>query len=867
MSQRDDLPPVLADSTFEALLVDWDGSAVRGRAADVSRVRARIEALCTLGMHVFMLRDAATSDVDPALPARPSGPGQLHVCLTRDKSDSARWAASWLAARGITGALVLVAGGEFGANGVQCSARMLVDELARAIVVSVGVEPGGCPRGVWHVGGGPRRLCQILDMQSARRRARRVPSIDGDPSWVVTLPRDPAKQRVAGALATLANGWAGSRGGLEEAGPASLPLFAVNGVYTHGPNPALLAGPRWDALDIDPAVEPAHGPAPFRILDLRTGVLVRDETPGLQSMRFASAARPSALAMRAEGPATRLKGGPVLAEPAERPGGNGFERTRSRGRHLARTRARDGGGITIAARDRRDGTPQRPNIERLAAWLADGSRAPSWDAALDLLVPLEDAGFERLLAEHREEWARRWSDADVRIEGDPAAELAARFAIFHLLTAAPGRGEAAVGARGLTGHAYGGHVFWDADVFVLPALAAIRPGAARAMLEYRIRRLPAARAAAAAEGRLGARFPWESAGDGTDVTPSHVAGQRGQLVPVLSGQHQEHIVADVAWAAWHYAAWTGDTAFLAGPGRDLVVETARYWASRVRESEGRGHIDGVMGPDEYHVAIDDNAYTNVMARWNLRRAADLVEGTGSDQADTSEATVWRDLADTLVDGYDPERGLHEQFAGYWQLEPLLAAEMAPRPFAAELLLGAERLAGSQVIKQPDVVMLHHLVPDEAESGALAANLAYYEPRTAHGSSLSPAIYAAQLARARRPTDALSLFHMAARLDLDDVTGTTAWGLHFATFGGLWQALAHGFLGLQVDGKTLGIDPCLPPSWSAVALRLRFQGHPIGVRAEHDRVSVSCTEPLTLRVGAGSPQLCKPPGCTLPIERS
>ena len=147
-------------------------------------------------------------------------------------------------------------------------------------------------------------------------------------------------------------------------------------------------------------------------------------------------------------------------------------------------------------------------VERLAAWVADPSEPPGWDEAAARLARVEHLGFDRLLAEHREAWARRWADADGRpSRASPDDELAARFAMFHLLGAAPDEGEAAVGARGLTGPAYGGHVFWDADVFVLPALAAIRPGAARAMLEYRIRRLPAARAAAAALGLRGRPVP------------------------------------------------------------------------------------------------------------------------------------------------------------------------------------------------------------------------------------------------------------------------------------------------------------------------------------------------------------------------
>ncbi len=159
------------------------------------------------------------------------------------------------------------------------------------------------------------------------------------------------------------------------------------------------------------------------------------------------------------------------------------------------------------------------------------------------------------------------------------------------------------------------------------------------------------------------------------------------------------------------------------------------------------------------------------------------------------------------------------------------------------------MAGSQLIKQADVVMLHHLIPDAVAPGSLGPNLAYYQARTAHGSSLSPAIHAALLARARQPDAALELFRLAARLDLDDLTGTTAGGLHLATMGGVWQALAYGFLGLRPRPTLLDIDPCLPSAWHGLGLRLRFRGARVDVRADRDSVAVTCSQPLH-RPGGG-----------------
>jgi trehalose/maltose hydrolase-like predicted phosphorylase len=972
------------DESFEALIFDWDGTAVPDRQADATGLRTRIEALCATGLHLFVVSGTRLGNVDGQLQARPRGPGALHMCCNRgsevfevtetgpslvhrrtaspeedkaldqaaeltakalqahgldtavvtgrlnrrkidlipvaewadpkkadfaqlaeavtarltnagisglaevvelaedaartaglpspritsdmkhveigltDKSDSARFAADWLARRGITGRLVLLAGDELGTVGnvAGSDSLMLISHLANAEVVSVGVEPGGVPARVLHLAGGPARFATLLDAQLARRADHRVPQVDPDPRWVVPLPTEPAKDRIVEALGALANGLAGTRASREEDGPSGSPLFAVAGVYTD--EGRLLPGPLWTGLDLS---DGSRRRGERRLLDLRTGVLDRRDrgrTP-FRSIRFVSVASPHALAFRAEGPAGRLAPGDLLHPP------DGVDFVRSTEGEACTARTSDGeSNIAVAASDRVVTGDGRRTVERLAAWASGCPGASVGDQARRRLAEIESTGFDALLAEHRHAWATRWADAAVTIEGDGQAaadELSARFAIFHLLSTAAESGEAAVGARGLTGEAYNGHVFWDADVFVLPALAAIQPAAARAMLEYRVRRLRAAATTASAKGLAGARFPWESAADGRDVTPRIVRDSDGGAVPISTGQHEEHIVADIAWAAHRYATWTGDAGFLADrPGRDLVVETARYWASRVRvDKEGRGHLFGVMGPDEYHQVVDDNAYTNVMARWNLRQAAKLLARSASGE-DRSDASHWEDLAARLVDGWDPERGVYEQFAGYFDLEPLLLSQVAKPPVAVDVLLGAERVAGSQLIKQADVLMLYHLVPSSVKPRSLGACLDFYEPRTAHGSSLSPAVSASLLARAGRPDDALALFRLAARLDLDDLTGTTAGGLHMATMGGVWQALTYGFLGLEADGTVLGADPRLPEAWSALTVHMRFRGQPIAVRATHDQVTLGCTRPLEIRIGgAAGARTCDPPG--------
>jgi trehalose/maltose hydrolase-like predicted phosphorylase len=328
-----------------------------------------------------------------------------------------------------------------------------------------------------------------------------------DPGWTVALDRDPRLDRVHETLCTLADGQLGTRGAREEGGVGTMPLTVAAGVYDdRGHGPTLLAGPQWTGLEVAPAgVERDR-----RVLDLQGGVLWRELAGGwgmVRTMRFASLARPGVVGLRAEGPPEVLRAGPALRPPGA---GVAFEQGCAEGVVWARSRTRCGGGITAAAWQREDdggpGAGGEPRVvERLAAYLADPDRAPPPAAAIARLRAARQVGFDGLLAEHRDAWAGRWADAAVAVDGAAEVQRALRFALFHLLSAAAEEGEAAVGARGLSGPAYAGHVFWDADVFVLPVLAAVRPPGARAMLQYRLRRLEAARRLAAARGLEGGR--------------------------------------------------------------------------------------------------------------------------------------------------------------------------------------------------------------------------------------------------------------------------------------------------------------------------------------------------------------------------
>lgn len=785
----------------------------------------------------------------------------VEIGLT-DKSDSARWLLERLWRRGIGPRGVLIAGDELGPlGGVPGSdSLMLVPEASRAVVVSVGVEPLGVPDGVLALGGGPGRFLGLLEDQLARREQRALPLVAAESGWTLAVEGlDPELERAQAALLTLADGRIGTSGCPVAAHRAAVPRVLAADLYAgEGAETMLVPCPAWNLLECE-----LDSGGISRAFDLRAGVLRQEIQLGdrgpLSVILFSSLARPGTAVLRAEGSTQLLEGGtPLVATEPE---------VTELGRQGRFTLARVGagtGGVAAAALEERLEWEAFSRIDRLAVYRADPVRLPGLDAALADLVEADRAGFDRLLVEHRCAWARRWEDADVVIEGDPELQLAVRFALFHLMASVADSGEAAVGARGLSGPAYRGHVFWDSEIFILPFLAATHPEAARAMLEYRLRRLPAARAAAQAQGRAGARFPWESAAVGADVTPPSAHDRTGRPIPIRTGELEEHIVADVAWAAACYADWSGDRDFLEGVGRPLLVETARYWASRLRvDGAGRGHIYGVIGPDEYHEPVDDNAYTNVMARWNLRRAAELV-GAAPGGVTSDERESWLRAAGSLVDGYHPESGLYEQFAGFWELEPLMIEDVAPRrPVAAEILLGRERLRRAQVVKQADVLMLHHLVPDEVAPGSLLSNLLFYEPRTAHGSSLSPGIHAALFARAGRPDRAVERLRIASRIDLDDLTGTTAEGLHLAAMGSVWQALAFGFAGLRPTPEALQVDPRLPAEWTAMELCVRFRGSRVCLRVEPSTLTVTADpETAVFVVGTARPIVVQPSGARL-----
>jgi kojibiose phosphorylase len=835
--------------------------------------------------------------------------------------DAARWVARNLVAdRGRSAVGVLVLGREFGrVGGVErAGRRLLVPELDGAAFVSLAEERDGIPASVLHLGGGAVAVLSVLDGQiEFRERVARegFPEPEADESWLYRVEGfDPFREREVETWLTVANGESGTRGAIEEGSAASTPATFIAGVFGDGtgdpPVRQPVPAPDWTCLRLrfnGGLITLSNGEIleHRRTLDMKHGLVLREwrqrERSGhvvrVRTARFASLDDRSIMGLRAEAAVedgagvlqwegclgVSHAGGPARETAVESLEAPGFV-ARTRGRHggghamATITRPAPGSPVVRRAQEARDviggwleaGEPA--TVDRLTVVTSARTTAPAASVVRGLIEKAQRTGFDELLRRHREAWERLWERCDIDIQGDDTARLVSRFAMYHMLsTVHPLKPSVSIGARGLSGMSYFCHVFWDTEVFVVPFFIYTWPEAARTLLAYRYHNLPGARQKARTMGHRGALFPWESADTGEETTPPYGIGPGGEKIPILSGFMEHHISADVAWAVWEYWMATADDEFMLTMGAELLLETARFWASRAGHSpDGKYHIRLVVGPDEYHESVDDNAYTNVLARWNIRHALTIWEWLKAEHPDEAdrlyrrlaltgkEMRHWQVVADNLVDGFDPQTGLYEQFAGFYELDDLDPKLLQPKPLPADLLLGREVTHASKVVKQADVVMLCHMLAGDIPVEVARANYNYYEPVTVHGSSLSPAIHAAVAARLGLSAQAMDQFRLACAVDLADNMGNAARGVHMATMGGIWQAVVQGFGGVRRYGDALSIDPHLPADWSRLAFPFRFRGATLYFTFEAAEVGIT-VEGAPLRAVMGGAEVTLNPG--------
>lgn len=674
---------------------------------------------------------------------------------------------------------------------------------------------------------------------------------------------DRARERQMESLFTVGNGYLGVRGALDNPLPDSQGDLFIAGIYDakHADLPyseiEFLAPERGE----DPYAELVPLPFPFRlklsvegvaldftaacgrdlrrVLDLRSGVLHIEtafETPGgrrtaVRTRRCASLAD-SHLLLQEAAVSPENHWSQVEFETSL-----GCEESLQRHPHLElieHTRTAAAGLEFVRYRTRASGFEvcivsrvllEADRMRRLISVFTSRDTADPGAAALAHAQALEWDRFEALIAAHAEKWSGFWSRADIRVPDRPAIEQALRFGSYHLRSAAGDDPRTSIGARALSGRAYEGHVFWDTEIFMLPFFLHVEPALARSLLLYRYHTLGGARRRASELGYRGACYAWESTVTGADVTPTRIVlKSSGKEIPIFTGSQQVHVTADIAYAVWRYWEATEDEDFLAGPGAEILFETARFWASRAVRGERHYHIRGVVGPDEYHHAVNDNAYTNWMVRFNLERAAWLAQRSGSSQ---DEAQEWAGLAQALYVPMPDERGVIEQFEGFFALGdyPLSRTERFKAPVSR--LFDWDQVNRLKLLKQADVLMLPLLFPDAFSDEVVAANYHYYEPITDHGSSLSPSVHAAIAARIGLRAEAERYWKQSLWLDLSNGMDNSMLGVHAAAMGGTWQALLYGFLGVRFGANCPKADTRaaqrLPAGWERVDLALAYRG--------------------------------------------
>ncbi len=466
---------------------------------------------------------------------------------------------------------------------------------------------------------------------------------------------------------------------------------------------------------------------------------------------------------------------------------------------------------------------QRLRLVKFVAYSWSGARSAAAvrDQADAELGQAVKTGWDGLLGEQRAYLDDFWDRADVELDGDAEVQQAVRFGLFHMLQAGARAEGRAIPAKGLTGPGYNGHAFWDIETYVLPVLTYTVPEAVAHALRWRHNTMAQAQRRAAQLGLAGAAFPWRT------IAGAECSGYWP------AGTAAFHIGADIADAVVRYIRASDDDEFEATIGLELLTETARLWRSLGHhDADGRFRIDGVTGPDEYSAVADNNVYTNLMARHNLR-AADAAAGRHPDAArrlgvDDEETAAWRAAADAMYVPYDEALGVHPQSDGFTLHQPWDFAATTAEQYPLLLHFPYFDLYRKQVSKQADLVLAMHLRGEAFTAAQKARNFAYYEQLTVRDSSLSActqAVLAAEVGHLELAHDYLA---EAALMDLDDLEHNTRDGLHIASLAGSWIALVAGLGGLRESGATLAFTPRLPPALTRLAFTVAFRGRSLHV---------------------------------------
>ncbi len=453
--------------------------------------------------------------------------------------------------------------------------------------------------------------------------------------------------------------------------------------------------------------------------------------------------------------------------------------------------------------------------------------------ATDMARKAKVEGFAALADEQSESCQSFWSGIDLELNGDPLAEQGMRFSVFHLLQSAGSKGFTGIPAKGLSSEGYDGHYFWDTEIYMLPFYIMIMPEQARELLKFRYSIIERARERARVlSHEKGALYPWRT-----------IAGEEGSSY-YPAGTAQYHINAAVAYAIYKYLELTADHSFIIEYGAEMLFETARLWEDLGAYIPAKGDLfcyNEVTGPDEYTALVNNNCYTNLMARWHLKYAYDTAKCMELEhnreyqricskiKLESAEVEAWLQAAENMYIPYDQDKQIHPQDDGFFDKEIWNFAATPPEKYPLLLHYHPLVIYRYQVCKQPDVILAQLLLDGEFDLNQKRRNYDYYEAITTHDSSLSPSIFSMAAAELGYKDDAYSYFFHAARLDLDNIFSDSHYGLHLANMAGTWQALVHGFAGMRSREGELRFNPYIPGGWVSYQFCLNYRNFLLKIR--------------------------------------
>ncbi len=463
-------------------------------------------------------------------------------------------------------------------------------------------------------------------------------------------------------------------------------------------------------------------------------------------------------------------------------------------------------------------------------------------------------------------WDRLWDLYDIRVESDDNAQALLHYNFYHNIIATPAHTDhLPIGARGLSCQAYQGAAFWDQEIFNLPMYLYTNPEVARNLLVYRHRVIDGARRKAKNLGYYGAFYPWISGDTGDELCPDYFFSDvlTGRKLRNHFNNWQIHISPDIAYAVWHYYLATGDWEFIRSRGAEMLFEIAQFLISHAyyKKDQDRYDIVRVLGPDEYHENVDNNAFTNHQASYALNAALEVYDRLASEEPESLHTLrenialeerhieLWRHMhAHLHLPSPEKPGDLIEQFRGYFQLEDTTPEALAERLKDPGEYWGWPNgvAVSTQVIKQADVVQLFCLHPDRFDRETIKANYEYYEPHTQHRSSLSPAVHSIVASRIEHHEQAYEYFHHSCTIDLYTTNppssgGTFIGGIHTAACGIAWQMVVFGFTGFRTTPEGMVFEPHLPKQWRRIAFPLVYRWNQFQVELERDGLTIVSKE--------------------------